>query len=78
MYGPLNSWKACTVCMIRLKKITGVMSGIVMRKNCCHFDAPSISAASYSEVGTFCSAARKITMAEPNCQVLSSTMVHIE
>jgi len=74
----LNSWKACTICMIMLKKITGVMSGTVMRQNCCALLAPSISAASYSDCGTFCSAARKITMAEPNCQVNSSTMVHIE
>ena len=74
----MNSWKACTICMIMLKKITGVISGTVMRQNCCVLDAPSISAASYSEGETFCSAARKITIAEPNCHMNSSTIVHIE
>jgi len=39
--------------------------------NICHFEAPSIIAASYCDCGTFCSAARKMTIAEPNCQTRS-------
>ncbi|MNU04812.1 hypothetical protein D3C72_2493850 [compost metagenome] len=63
--------------MMKLKKITGVMIGIVTFRNICIFEAPSIAAASYSDCGTFCSAARKITIAEPNCQALSRMMVQI-
>lgn len=57
--------------MMKLKKITGVISGTVTFINICHFDAPSIIAASYCDCGTFCSAARKMTIAEPNCQTRS-------
>ena len=59
------------VCIIKLKKITGVISGTVTFMNICHFEAPSIIAASYCDCGTFCSAARKMTIAEPNCQTRS-------
>ena len=64
----LLSW---VVCIIKLKKMTGVISGTVTFINICHLDAPSIIAASYCDCGTFCSAARKMTIAEPNCQTRS-------
>src|SRR5690606_13752924 len=70
-YGPVNSWNAWVVCMMKLKKITGVISGTVTFVNICHLEAPSIIAASYCDCGTFCSAARKMTIAEPNCQTRS-------
>ncbi|MNN71269.1 hypothetical protein D3C81_1871890 [compost metagenome] len=71
-YGAVNSWNACVVCIIKLKKITGVISGTVTFINICHLEAPSIMAASYCDCGTFCSAARKITIAEPNCHTRSN------
>ncbi len=59
-------------CIIKLKKITGVISGTVTFINICHLEAPSIMAASYCDCGTFCNAAKKITMAEPNCHTRSN------
>ena len=51
--------------MISWKKITGEMPGSVMWTNFLIVPAPSISAASYSERGTSCSAARKMIMMPP-------------
>ena len=63
------------VCMIRLKKMIGVICGTVMLKNIFGLEAPSISAASYRSEGTFFSAARNMTIEEPNCQISIMQMV---
>ena len=51
-----------TICMIRLKKMIGVIMGSVMPKNCRTLDAPSTDAASYSSVGTFFSPAKNLSL----------------
>ena len=53
----------------------GVICGTVMLKNILTLLAPSISAASYKSAGTFFSAARNMTMEEPNCQISIMQMV---
>ena len=47
------------------KRIAGVQMGMVTCQKRCSALAPSTSAASISELGTSCSAARKMTMAVP-------------
>ena len=49
--------------------MTGVLIGIVTKRNCCQELAPSTIAASYNERGTSCRPARKITTALPVDQI---------
>jgi len=56
--------------MTRLKKITGEIIGRVTNQSLGNGPAPSIMAASYSSVGTPCSAARYRTMPPPTPHIL--------
>jgi len=60
--------------MTRLKKIAGLICGSVTCQNRRHAPAPSISAASWRCSGTFCNAAKKISMAPPAPQRFISSM----
>ncbi|MNL00544.1 hypothetical protein D3C87_1209820 [compost metagenome] len=75
MKAGVKALKASIVWITALKKITGVNSGSVMRKNCRILLAPSISAASYISCGICRSPARKMIIGEPNCQTDRITSV---
>ena len=56
--------KVCSAVMVRkisATMIEGISIGMVICQNCCHFEAPSTSAASYSERGIICSPASRIS-----------------
>ena len=66
---------AWMICMIRLKKMIEVICGIVIVKKMRILPAPSISAASYRDLGTCFNAARNMTIDEPNCQISREQIV---
>ena len=61
----MKYWKPWIIPMITEKKITGEIIGRVTWRNCCQGLAPSISAASYSCLGTSSSEARKMIIVWP-------------
>src|SRR4029077_17708576 len=63
-YDWVKVWKAWIICKTRLKKITGLRSGSVMRTNFVHGPAPSTEAASYRSSGIWRSPARKMILGE--------------
>lgn len=61
----VKTWKEPMTPMTRLKNKAGEICGTVIWRNFDQRPAPSRPAASYNESGTLCSAARKISIAEP-------------
>jgi hypothetical protein len=56
--GSANNWIVPLTDMMVVSKITGFNRGMVILKNCWEAEAPSIRAASYTELSIFCRPAR--------------------
>jgi len=69
------SWKALIICMMRLNRMIGESSGMVICQKMRIRPAPSILAASYWLTGICFRPARKSSMDEPNCQTVTRLMV---
>src|SRR5512143_4156766 len=63
--GKTKIWNPPIMAITALNRMTGVHIGTVIFQNLCQALAPSTVAASYSERGTSCKVARKITIALP-------------
>ncbi|MNI87830.1 hypothetical protein D3C73_1450610 [compost metagenome] len=75
MKAEVNIWNEPMIPRIRLKNMTGEISGKVILKNLRNTPAPSTPADSYSSCGICFSPARKIIMVEPNCHVFNRIKV---
>ena len=60
VYGISKVCSAVIVRKISATMIEGISIGMVICQNCCHLEAPSTSAASYSDFGIICSPASRI------------------
>src|SRR5260221_13537255 len=74
-YDWVKVWKAWIICNTRLKRITGLSSGMVMFRNLVQGPAPSTAAASYRSCGIWRSPARKMIIGEPNVHTWSKISV---
>ncbi len=64
-YGSANIWNTASVWMTSRKARLRRISGTVIDQNRRHREAPSRSAASYTEPGTACRPASRMMMAKP-------------